>query len=336
MVKGREGLRYLDQNLMRLFGALPIVKLVIVLLLLYTMALLILRAFKIKSVRGSRGVRDEIRNVEAVRDRDRAIIRNNKILKKIKDRVEASPLKLPKQSKDYYQYNIERANIKGPGGMRYLAAEEFNALTKTVALGLMAVSIVTAVIVNAALGVMLMILTVVGEATLPMIVLRSIVAQKDGEIRENFSDFYLMVHHPLVRGGDTPLDRLMRSYAKTTSSKEMLRFVDNCTGHIETHGEYSATRYIARDYREIHEVNKLMRLVRHLHAGGNVQQELIGFRQELINERGHIIEKNSEKLIFKARASFNVLIIVLIQAIISAMAIYAPDLMKAGSLFGGK
>ena len=43
------------------------------------------------------------------------------------------------------------------------------------------------------------------------------------------------------------------------------------------------------------------------------------------------MEDEQKKLVTKARLSFNILMIVLVQAILSAMAIYLPDLTNVGS-----
>mgnify|MGYP006990184401 FL=1 len=70
------------------------------------------------------------------------------------------------------------------------------------------------------------------------------VAAKDLEIKSNFSDFYLMIHYVLLASASTPLSGIMKSYQKTTTSKEMQRFIDVAVSYIDTHGEYEATNYI--------------------------------------------------------------------------------------------
>lgn len=94
----------------------------------------------------------------------------------------------------------------------------------------------------------------------------------------------------------------MKSYQKTTDSEEMKHFVDVCVHYIDTYGEYDATRHIAKAYREIPEVAKLMRLIRQANEGGDVKAELIGFRNELLNARRHAIENRMNKLIDMGRA----------------------------------
>ena len=61
----------------------------------------------------------------------------------------------------------------------------------------------------------------------------------------------------------------------------------------------------------------------------------MGFREQLLLEQQMQIDKACEKIIQKARTSFNIIYIILFQAIISAMAIYLPDLGNMSSLFGG-
>ena len=55
----------------------------------------------------------------------------------------------------------------------------------------------------------------------------------------------------------------------------MHRFVDCCIHYIDTYGEYEATKFITRQYREIPQVGKLMRLIRQANEGGDVRAELV-------------------------------------------------------------
>lgn len=82
----------------------------------------------------------------------------------------------------------------------------------------------------------------------------------------------------------------------------MKHFVDVCIHYIDTYGEYEATRYISKAYREIPQVAKLMRLIRQANEGGDIKAELIGFRTELLNARKYEIEKRMNKLIQMGRA----------------------------------
>lgn len=328
-----KGIQYIDWNLVKQFAAIPLVKVLIVFLLLAICTLLIMRLFKIKTIFKGKGITSELGNINQLKSRDKFIMRSNKILSALTKFVQATPFNMPASSKEYMQYNIKRAGIKAPGGFRDLSAEEFNAIIKVVAFALVVVGVLLAVFISAALGVGSIVATIILSGILPKQILRSIVRDKDREIRENFSDFYLMLHYVLLIGGSTPLDRLMKSYAKTTDSAEMVRFVDNCVGHIDTNGEYGATTLIAKDYREIAEVGKLMRLIKQMYDGADVKQELIGFREELIKEKKYLISKRMNWLVKKAMASFNILMIILVQAILSAMALYLPDLGQITSFF---
>ena len=167
---------------------------------------------------------------------------------------------------------------------------------------------------------------IVMAANMPMMFVRQTVKAKDDEIRENFSDFYLMIHYVLLAGAKTPLASIMKSYAKTTDSKEMQSMVGVCVHFIDTYGEYEATRYISKAYREIPVMGKLMRLIRQANEGGDVEAELMGFRKELLDEKRYAIEKRMDKLIARARASFNLLMPILFQAVLSAMSIYLSDM----------
>ena len=248
--------------------------------------------------------------------------------------VEKTPFSLAKNQADYWQYNINRAGVQIPGKTRNMKATEFNALIVLITMSCCAVGLIIALIANLMLGTLIIIFSVVISSYLPMSIVRSVVKSKDQEIIDNFSDYYLMIHYVILASASTPLEGIMKSYAKTTDSLEMRRYVDACVHYIDTYGEYEATNYIARDYREISEVGKLMRLIRQSNEGGNVEPELIGFRQELIASKQYAMTKRMEKLISRARMSFNILVPILIQAIISAMSIYWKDISVTSTFLG--
>lgn len=328
-----KGTQYIDWDLAQQFAALPLVKILICVLLLTLLTVIIMRLFNIKSFRKGKGITSEINNVNEIKSRDKFILQSNKWLGRITRLVQKTPFNIPSNTKEYMQYNLNRAGIKVPGGFRNMSAEEFNAIVKLTGVTMLVLGLLVTLLFSSIFGLMVIVSTIVITGILPMKMVRQVVKEKDREIKENFSDFYLMLHYVLIIGGQTPLDKLMRSYAKTTDSLEMARFVDNCVGHIDTNGEYGATMLIARDYREIAEVGKLMRLIKQMYDGADIQQELLGFRAELMKEKKYIIEKKMNKLIANAQRSFNILTIILIQAIISAMALYLPDISSITTFF---
>lgn len=323
----------MDERLISLFDAIPFVKFIIYILLLAFMVFILLKMFDVKTVFRGKGIDAEIANIDKIKKRDAYIIRTNKWIAWITGIVQKSPFVQDKTTKEYMQYNLDRAGIKIPGNIRGIRAEEFNALIVATATLSCIVSILIAIMANITLGIVLFILVIIVATTVPTAVIRQIVRDKDFEIKENFIDYYLMLHYVLISDSNTPLSNVMRSYAKTTTSSEMIRLVDTCINLIDTHGEYEATNYIASAYREIHEVGKLMRLIRQSHEGGNVAQELMGFRRELLGGAHYAIEVRGKKLIEKANTSFNILMIVLFQAIVSALSIYIPDISIFKGLF---
>ena len=324
----------LDESLIRLFEMIPIVKVLIFILAMLVMGYVILRIFNIKSPFRGKGIKSEISNIEEIKRRDAAVLRANKFMRWATAFIERTPLTMDRSSKEYWQYNINRAGLKIPGGSRNMRVEEFHALVQILAMVSISFSVVILLFVNSILGWVLIIFTAITSNTIPRTLVRQIVKNKDSEIKEHFSDFYLMIHYVLIASASTPLSGIMKSYARTTSSSEMHRFIDVCIHHIDTYGEFEATRYIAKDYRELHEVGKLMRLIRQANEGGDIQAELMGFRTELINAKQYAISKRVEKLVGRARASFNILMPILIQAVLSAMSIYLSDLGLAKGLLG--
>ena len=68
-----------------------------------------------------------------------------------------------------------------------------------------------------------------------------------------------------------------------------------------------------------------------MYDGAEIEQELIGFREEIIKQRKLMIETRMNALVLRAELSLKILMIILFQAILSAMALYLPDLGVATS-----
>lgn len=324
----------LDDGLIRLFGLVPYVKVVIYMLLIVLMGIMLIKTFNIKLPFKGRGVKSELNNIENIKRRDASILRANRFMNWATKVVSKTPFVLDKSYKDYWQYNINRVGLKIPGGTRIMKANEFHSIIQIVAFISICIAVLIMILFNYMLGWVLVIFTIVNANVLPMMIVRQIVKEKDLEIKERFLDFYLMIHYVLKDGTSTPLSSTMKSYSKTTSSKEMHRFIDLCINHIDTYGEYEAAGYISKDYREIPEINKLMRLIRQANEGGDVVTELEGFRTELIEEKRYVTGKRRDKIVDRAKASFNILLIVLFQAVLSAMAIYLQDLGMIKGIIG--
>jgi hypothetical protein len=317
---------YLDNDVIAQFAMIPGIKIVIMILILVAAVLIILRIMEVRSPNTNSKIREELDHQRAVRKRDEQIVFYNNVMKTLTGIIEKSPLAMPKSNLEYYSYNLTRANVRIPGGARVMRPDEFNAIIKSVQVLMCIIGIATSVFISASIGIITIMIALFCGNTVPMAVVRETVKAKDNEIVENFAEFYLMIHYVLLASAGTPISGIIKSYDKTTESQEMHRFCDVCLFYIDTYGEYEATRYISKQYREIPQVGKLMRLIRQANEGGDVRAELVGFRTELLEARKYAIQKRMEKLVMKAKASFNILVPILIQAVISAMAIYFEDL----------
>lgn len=322
---------YLDEQVIQQFMVLPVVRIIIMLLLIAIAFIIIFKLMEVRNPLRGKAVTNELEHLDKIKKRDESIIKANKSMTLITKLIENSPFMLSKSLVEYWSYNLERANVRIPGGARIMKPQEFNAIIKTVQIIIVGIAAVIAIVISVPLAFMLVMVTLVIGSTLPMQWVRQTVKAKDNEIVENFADFYLMIHYVLLASAGTPISGIMKSYDKTTSSKEMHRFIDVCIHYIDTYGEYEATRFISKQYREIPQVGKLMRLIRQANEGGDVRAELLGFRDELLAAKKYAISKRMEKLVIRAQASFNILVPILIQAIISAMAIYVEDLKLSSS-----
>lgn len=317
---------YLNNDLIRMYNAIPLIRILIILAILFIMVRIIMKFFNVKTLRKGKGIVSELDYIDKVKKRDASIVRYNKLIAKVTSLIEASPFRINKVNKEYLEYNLTRANVRIPGGARVYKAEEFNAMVVFIAFCICCVGVILTLLANYVLGVTLIVFTIIMSSMLPLMFLRQMVKAKDLEIKENFSDFYLMLHYVLIARTKTSLTSIMKSYAKTTDSTEMKHLVDVCCHYMETYSEYEGTKYISKAYREIPSMTKLMRLIRQSLGGYEVEAELIGFRQELLSEKKYAIARRTDKLINKARASFYLLMPILFQAILSAMSIYFSDM----------
>lgn len=312
---------------------LPYVRFIVALLLIILAIMLVLKLLDVKQPMQGKGMKNALAYMDAIRKHDAAVLANNRRIRIITTIVEKQPFALPKRQVDYWQYNIDRAQIYIPGNQRLYKATELHALIVALTAVFDACSVLM-IPLSPVLGVSLIIFFTAMMQVFPMRILRARVQAKDEEIVANFQDFYLMLHYVLMASSSTPMAGIMKQYQKTTDSEEMKHFVDVCIHYIDTYGEYAATRHITKAYREIPQVAKLMRLIRQQNEGGDIKAELVGFREELLNAKKYTIQKKMDKLIAMGRAQFNILMPILIQAILSAMSIYFEDLAGVTTWMG--
>lgn len=321
----------MNKAMIQMYDNILLIKLGILLLIFVAVVILVLRVFNVRSLLGDDGVTQILGNIKSNRKRDLFVYNSTKFLSNIARIVQLTPFALNDFTKDYLNYNLKRANVLGPDN-KVLPAEQYNALIVIITGILLALSFVICFVFNMAVGIISMLCITLGASILPMTCLRGAVKKKDLEIKRNFPDCYLMIHYVLISGGKTPVTKVLKTYAKTTTSEEMIRFISVATSYMDSYGEESALNYITQDYREIAEIGKLMRLMKQINDGGNVKNDLLGFRDELVKAKKYEKMKRMKVIIRKAKVSFYILMPILIQAIISAMAIYLPDIVGGSSM----
>lgn len=323
----------LNGDLINQIGALPLIKIGICILLLLILILIVFRILGLGNGLVYSGVDAEIANINNLRKLDAYIIKRNKQLSFITKFIENLGLGVDRSRISYLEYNLKRAGLKNPGGQRVLTPQEYNAIIKALILVFVCFGLLITLF-SATIGFIVIVLGVSFMSFVPDTILRDIVVRKDAVIRRNFFDFYGELHYPIVGNEGTPLVKILRNYAKVDLLPEMQEFTNDVADIFDLHGEYEGTKYVAQEYKEIPEVSKLMRLIRQYHDGADVVNDMMGFREQLLLQQQMQIDKFCDKIIRRARSSFYLIYIILFQAIISAMAIYLPDLGNIGSLFG--
>lgn len=321
---------YFNPTTLRLLNNYGLIKIGVAILLIILALLIIKNMMGIRSIFTSKAVRTEVDNYNSLRDRDSRILKANKFIRGITNLVTNSGLRVNPSYKEYFQYNLDRANVRIPGGSRIFTPDEFNSL-KVLCICLdIIVGLLVAYFMSPFFGMIVAVIGSIAINALPMMIIRRIVASKDNEIREDFPDLYLMIHYEIMSGGKTPLAKAFSSYRRVANSVEMLKFVDTSINMFETYGDEEASTRIAKIYREIPEVTRLMRLINQLHTGGDVKKELNGFREQIIKDKKYRLEVKMNKLIARAKMSFYLTYAILAQAIVSAMALFFPrmDVIK--------
>ena len=328
LVKQDEGFKYTwyNEGVIKQFEYLPYVKILVIALLTIMAVVMILRVIGMRSIFTGAALQNTKSVSNSIKRRDAAILNMNSFLNKVVAIVKLSGAKLSAQQREYLKYNLERANIRAYGGYRYITPDEFDSLCKLgMTIGLFFGTILL-FFVNGIAGILVGLLAIIGFNTLPLLLVRRAGAAKDAEIIDSFPDLYLMIHYELMSDSGTPIANTFKSFLRINSSAEMERFINESLNLIETYGELGATTYISSRYREIPEVTRLMRLIKQQNEGGNIKSELAGFRKQIIEDKRFRLEKKVDKLVAKARASFYLTTFILVQAILSAMMIYLPDL----------
>jgi hypothetical protein len=314
---------------------LGLYKFIIVLLILIIFCLVAMKLLGIRTVVKDAAVRAELDNVKTLKKTEKNIVNQQKQLNKLKNLIHSFGLSPGDAYVDYMNYNLRRAGVMAPGGDRPLDAFEFNALIKTGLFVTEAVLLFVTLFINAPIGAVLMLITAVCWSTFPTVVIRSKAAERDKVIKDNFFEFYQEIHYILINGGKTSISKRMRSFAKSVRSKpELVQFAETCADLFDIYGESEGAARSAKEFKEIPDVGKLMRLIQQFNEGADIKNDLMGFRETLLLKHQMKLEEEQKKIINQARASYSVIYVVLYQAIFSAMLIYVKDIVGAGSLMG--
>lgn len=302
-------------------------------LLVVIATMLIFKCCRIKTTQRSGGAINKIKSLKKMHKQDEKILNKKKQIKKITTLVENSPFRLAEANKKELQYKLKRADIRDIDGNNIIKAESYNAIHTVQKIAIALVAIVIALLISAPFGLMILVFDFVGIDAIIKLQLDTKVNEKDDEIKKNFASMYLMLHYELLRNSTTPIDGILKSWDKTTESEEMHRFIDTCIHYIDTYGDYIAATHIAEEYKGIPQVTKLMRMIRQAGDGGDIKSELMGFRNEIINEEVYRMELKKQKSIALAQRTSSMMMIILVQAVISALLIFCQDLLSAATAF---
>ena len=321
----------MNEQLINLFGSIWLIKIAIVLLIAIFAVIIILKVIGKKNI-VNKGLGEVISNHAEVRRHDKKILNTEKNLRRLRKFIDSTLLAINSDTeREYLQYNVSRAGLRI--AERQMTADEYNAICRFAQLIVIAIFLIAGLFVNAFAGIVGIICTIMLGETLPKYIIRSIVNAKDSEIQKNFSQLYLLLHYNMVSGLKTSIYKNLQACIDALDSKELKNFARTWMTYIDETGEQQSVNQMAKDYREIHVVVRLMRIVKQLYDGDDVVNELEGFRQEIVNASYEQVVQRQKAISAKATRSLGIVMIILVQAIISAMFIYFPDISVIGSLF---
>lgn len=321
----------MNEQLINLFGSIWLIKIAIVLLIAIFAVIIILKVIGKKNI-VNKGLGEVISNHAEVRRHDKKILNTENNLRRLRKFIDSTLLAINSDTeREYLQYNVSRAGLRI--AERQMTADEYNAICRFAQLIVIAIFLIAGLFVNAFAGIVGIICTIMIGETLPKYIIRSIVNAKDSEIQKNFSQLYLLLHYNMVSGLKTSIYKNLQACIDALDSKELKNFARTWMTYIDETGEQQSVNQMAKDYREIHVVVRLMRIVKQLYDGDDVVNELDGFRQEIVNASYEQVVQRQKAISAKATRSLGIVMIILVQAIISAMFIYFPDISVIGSLF---
>lgn len=325
----------MDTRLMLLYQLIPLFTLIIITLILIVLVLRILRVYGINSGIRQKAIEAELENFKWLQKRDKKIIRMNKLSLRMQRFVSSVGLNLSNSQKGFLEYNLARAKVKGLAGITNMTPEEYNAVIKVSQLCCALLGLLIAMLFSAPVGFGIMLIGCVLIGKVPIMIIRYDVRKTDEAIKLGFFGLYGEIHYTLLQNSDSSLKRIIRQYAKMDMPEAMKDFANDIADEFELYGDVGGARHIAQKYKEINEVSKLMRLIQQYSEGGEVNSDLIGFRQTLLVQRQLRAEKQSEKVVNTCRRAMIIIYIVLAQVAISTMLNVLPDLLNFKGLLGG-
>lgn len=323
--------KFMDSGLIKAYASLPLIAVAICVIILIILCLLILRIHGLGNGIRFSAIDSELSNFQRLQRHDRSIIRRKKFMTKLVKAVNNVGLGMSEAREEYIGYNLKRAGIMGPSETQVMTPAEYNALIKLVQCIILAVSLVMC-LRSTMIGLMVAFLGIMVVGKAPEMIIRGTVIQKDKAINKGFFSFYGNIHYNIIRASPTPIKVEVRNYATRDLSPEMAEFVNNVADTFDLYGEYVGSKYIASDYRELPNVGKLMRLIQQYYDGGDVVNDMIGFRQSLMLEKQMAVDEEGERVAEKCRRALIIVFIVLIQVVISTLANTLPDIMNFGSM----
>lgn len=235
-------------------------------------------------------------------------------------------LKLDKFKEDDLRFNLERVNWRINDVP--LSAGMYNGLKWLVRIVTVVLTLVAIIFFQSTTPFFIGLIIIMSVGSVD-IILNGTIKRLDEEIYANFLEFYLMLHHTMISDGGATLTSLIQLYNKTAKG-EMKNVTDKILYCFDTYGESLGCDMLTNAFRHEY-ISRLMRLIKGYVRGADVRDDMKGFRTLLIDNRERDIMNASEKLQMKARMSFYILMPILVQAIVSAMAIYFGDISQVGT-----
>ena len=248
---------------------------------------------------------------------------------------------LSQAQKFEWQYKIDRCDMKIKVLERRLKATELNGIFRSIQL----LSIIMAILAYSFTFQLSSLIWLVGLATpiLVQLVIDARIQEEDAELEHDFPDLYLLLYSRLIKGAHASTSLIPTITDYVNSLNEMYgvgkghlairKFCGRFVANSEIYGDLKVAVRHLRNYYHSPTIINFCNLAAQSLDGVHNADKLLGFKQELNEQRKQAMEKYAERLVVKGNRAVFVIYVILGEFVILSW-VAKIDLSLFSGLFG--